>query len=92
MAELADEARSLALECTWEIAALLQELVVQCPLMYGEDQRPLVVRGLALRAAFLNGRVMAVLGDDAANTPKEIRRLAMKVRGENAVRGEGDAA
>lgn len=87
MAELAEEVRVLALEATWEIAALLQELVVQCPLIYGEDQRPLVVRGLALRAAFLNNKVMSALDDDVG-TPELIRRMSEQIRGENAVSEE----
>jgi hypothetical protein len=76
-----EEGVRLALECTYEISALMQAIIEHCPQEYGEDTRPLVVRGLAQRAFRLNDIAMGLLNDDAALTPAEMNRRSLEVFG-----------
>lgn len=79
--QLPDEVARFALDCTYEICALLQAIVDNAPHEFAEDQRPLVIRGLAMRAAKLNDFTMAALGDDMSHDPAELRRRQRDVFG-----------
>lgn len=76
----ADLAR-LALEATWEIAALTQAIVEHYGQLRDEDQRPLVVRGMALRVHDLNNRVMSILDEPeelaGGSDARELQRVIL---------------
>ena len=61
--------RDVGLQATWEIAALMQALVNLYPAPGTEDQRPFVLRGLALRASKLNSVVMSIFDDEWDDGP-----------------------
>ena len=73
--------RELGLEAVYEIAALMQTIVQMSPLTDATDQRPLVVRGLALRAHQLNSVLMSILSEDDL-ADDDIGSLRRKVVGE----------
>ncbi|WP_395699074.1 hypothetical protein [Aquabacterium sp.] len=88
---LPDRITRLGMEATWEIAALAQSIVEHSPMRY-EDPTPLVVRGMAMRIAQLNSRLMAMLSKDLdGNTQDEQERgMALVVVGEAAALAESD--
>lgn len=87
--------RAMALEAVWEIAALMQALVEHHGhIVDVENQEPLVIRGLALRAAEPNSTVMAALDDDLLDE-RDLQRRQKRVIGEAAAAAaseEGGAA
>jgi hypothetical protein len=76
-----EEGVRLALECTYEISALVQAIIEQVPHEFAEDSRPLVVRGLAQRMHRLNDITMGLLNDEAALLPDQLHRHRMEVLG-----------
>ena len=75
----------LAREATYEIAALMQALAEHYGQVTGEDQRPLVVRGMALRAHQLSMQVMSVLDSPQLHArPEDLRVLHWTIQGEHS--------
>ena len=86
-ADLPGHLAALGREATYEIAALAQAIVEHYGQLTGEDQRPLVVRGMALRIHELNGHVMSLLDvpEEFASGPNG-RQMRQRIMGE----AEGD--
>ena len=82
----------LAREATYEIAALTQALAEHYGQVTGEDQRPLVVRGMALRAHQLNMQLMSILDSPKLHArPADLRSLSWAVLGEHSAEVEDQA-
>ena len=73
----------LGREATYEIAALAQAIVEHYGQVTGEDQRPLVIRGMALRIHELNSHVMSLLDvpEEFASGPNG-RHMRHRIMGE----------
>lgn len=79
----------LAREATYEIAALTQALAEHYGQVTDEDQRPLVVRGMALRVHQLNSQVMSILDSPKLHArPADLRSLSWTVLGEHSAEVE----
>lgn len=65
---LNDERRLAALECSWELEALIKAISDVTTEAVEDIQSRLLLRGLAARANQLNSALMAALGDDTVST------------------------